>query len=212
MTLAAIDGGMSYHTRTLRQGPYESLFSYLIPLPELAETDLSAFPTLLVPCRTNGNRLAERRDVFKRYLDQGGFLVVLGETRPDLFLEGVDLEPVPTNFWWWLQPGADLGVRVAEPAHPLMTRLRQADLTWHIHGTFRKLGGGTALAVWQDDEKGGPILVDAQRGSGRLLITTLDPIYHHGSGFMPTTTRFLDVFLPWLAEETRLRKVATSVA
>jgi|TARA_R100000908_G_C3643589_1_gene78648 hypothetical protein len=33
---------------------------------------------------------------------------------------------------------------------------------------------------------------------GRMIVTTLDPMYHHGSHFMPATTRFLDGFLPWL--------------
>jgi len=35
---------------------------------------------------------------------------------------------------------------------------------------------------------------------GQMILTTLDPFYHHGSHFMPATTRFLDGFLPWLRE------------
>lgn len=200
--IAAIDGGMSYHTRTLREGPYAPLFSTIIRLTDLAEADLTNHPTLLIPCRTNGQRLAEHRAKLADYVARGGFLVELGETRPDLFLDGVSFDPVPTNFWWWLEPGADLGVRITAPEHPLMARLNQADITWHVHGTLDLEEGGTTLAEWEDPEKGGPILVDSRRGQGRLLITTLDPIYHHGSGFMPATTRFLDVFLPWLAGET----------
>ena len=86
-----------------------------------------------------------------------------------------------------------------------MRQLPRADLTWHIHGTLRLAGGGRALAVWDDPERGGPILMESDRGRGRLMITTLDPVYHHGSGFMPATTRFLDTFLPWLSEETARR-------
>lgn len=29
-----------------------------------------------------------------------------------------------------------------------------------------------------------------------MIVTSLDPVYHHGSRFMPATTRFLDRFLP----------------
>jgi len=203
--IAAIEGGMSYHTRTLREGAYAPLFSAFIRLPDLAQADLSAHPTLLIPCRTNGQRLVEHRAQLADYVAGGGFLIVMGETRPDLFLDGVVFEPVPTNFWWWLEAGADLGVRIKAPEHPLMTRLTQADVTWHVHGTVQLADGGTELVAWYDPLKGGPILIDSRRGKGRLMITTLDPIYHHGSGFMPATTRFLDVFLPWLAEETRNR-------
>lgn len=200
--LAAIDAGLSYHTRTLRTGRFASLFRELIDLRDLGETDLSPFPTLLIPCRTNGTRLAPHAAKLARYVDDGGFLVVLGETHPELFLDGVTVNPVPTNFWWWLEPGADLGVRVTMPDHPLMRRLPVADLTWHIHGTLTLAEGGTVIAAWDDPRRGGAIFLDCDRGLGRLMVTTLDPIYHHGSGFMPATSRFLDAFLPWLAEES----------
>ncbi|MEM9754356.1 MAG: hypothetical protein AAF914_00100 [Pseudomonadota bacterium] len=203
--LAAIDGGMAYHTRTLRQGRFAPLFDALIRLPALSDADLSQFSTIVIPCRTNGRRLARDRDRLAAFVDAGGFLVVLGETRPNLFLDGVTFDPVPTNFWWWLDPGADLGVRISAPHHPLMASLSPADVTWHVHGTLHLAEGGTTLASWQSGDRGGPIMVETQRGHGRLLLTSLDPVYHHGSGFMPATTRFLDVFFPWLAAETQAR-------
>jgi hypothetical protein len=46
-----------------------------------------------------------------------------------------------------------------------------------------------------------PILyVDEVTTKGRMVVTSLDPFYHHGSHFMPATTRFLDGFLPWVRE------------
>ena len=39
---------------------------------------------------------------------------------------------------------------------------------------------------------------DCATTPGRMIVTALDPMYHHGSHFMPATTRFLDGFLPWL--------------
>lgn len=41
---------------------------------------------------------------------------------------------------------------------------------------------------------------------GRLVVTSLDPFYHHGSHFMPATTRFLDRFLPNLVAWTRQKR------
>jgi hypothetical protein len=39
------------------------------------------------------------------------------------------------------------------------------------------------------------------------MVATLDPFYHHGSFFVPATTRFLDGFLAWTDAEFR-RSVA----
>ncbi|WP_395021680.1 hypothetical protein [Dongia sp.] len=51
-------------------------------------------------------------------------------------------------------------------------------------------------------ESGQPILyIDQVSTAGRIVLTSLDPFYHHGSYFMPAATRFLDGFLPWMREE-----------
>ena len=52
------------------------------------------------------------------------------------------------------------------------------------------------------DPLGSIFYEDTVSTSGRLLITSLDPMYHHGSHFMPATTRFLDGFLPYLKGTT----------
>ena len=198
MSIASGDGGMAYHARTLREGRFAGAFDRLIPLRSLGEADLGAHRALLIPCRTHGERLATLRDVLAAYMRGGGTLVVLGETRPDLFLDGVTLRVVPTNYWWWLEAEGRLDVRVVDRAHPLLREVDEADLRWHVHGTH-DVEGGRELVRYEDREEGGAVMVEASRGAGRLLVTTLDPVYHHGSGFMPATTRFLEVFVPWLA-------------
>ena len=133
------------------------------------------------------------------YLDQGGTIVATGESNSELFLPGITFTPQPTNFWWWLTPGADLGVRIAAPDHPLFSSLGQKDITWHLHGWFDPPEGVEVLAVNGEDK---PILyVDDVTTRGRLVVTSLDPFFHHGSHFMPATTRFLDGFLPWMRNE-----------
>ncbi|MEM6741610.1 MAG: hypothetical protein AAF646_15990 [Pseudomonadota bacterium] len=204
-TIAALDGGLAYHTRTLRAPPFAAHFGPLIDLRALGETDLSGLPCLMIPCRTNGARLAAHKAQLATYLEAGGVLVVMGETHPERFLDGVHVAPEPTNFWWWLEAGAELGVRIAAPDHPLMVGLRESDATWHIHGALTFDAPSQTLLSWDgssavDGSKrwGGAILAEQRRGAGQLVVTTLDPIYHHGSGFMPATTRFLERFLPAL--------------
>ncbi|MEM1418849.1 MAG: hypothetical protein AAGH15_28410, partial [Myxococcota bacterium] len=194
-----VDGGMAYHTRTLREGRFARYFDALFDLRTLDDVDLAPWPTLVIPCRTPGMRLAAHREQLAHYMDAGGRLVVLGETRPDLFLEGVRFARVPTNFWWWLEPEGQLDVRITDPTHPLFERVGEADLRWHVHGTLTLAFPARELVRWEDPETGGAIMVEAERGRGQLLLTTLDPTYHHGSGFMPATTRFLEGFVPWLA-------------
>lgn len=46
----------------------------------------------------------------------------------------------------------------------------------------------------------GVLLCEDRAGSGRLLVSTLDPFYHHGGGCIPQATRFLYALLDWLAE------------
>lgn len=73
------------------------------------------------------------------------------------------------------------------------------DMTWHHHGHFTPAPGAVSLV---DHVDGGSIFYDDRVSTrGRMLVTSLDPFYHHGSHFMPTTTRFLDGFLPWLHSE-----------
>ena len=50
--------------------------------------------------------------------------------------------------------------------------------------------------------QGSILYEDCVSTPGRMLVTSLDPCYHHGSYFMPATTRFLRGFLPWLQDYT----------
>ena len=125
----------------------------------------------------------------------------MGESRNDLWLPEVRQTLTPTNWWWWLEDGADLGVTLTAPDHPLLSQMGKDDVSWHIHGHFDPPQGAEVLIADADGKA--LMYLDEATHQGRLLVTSLDPIYHHGSHFMPATTRFLDRFLPnlrhWLA-------------
>ena len=191
--LAAIDNGSSYHHDALTSGPAAGIFDQILPLRDLDDAMLADVATLLVTCRCNGRWLAERREVFTRFLSRGGYLIVMGETRPDLWLAGIGFDLRETNFWWWLESEASLGIRVANHDHPLLAGMSDKDLTWHEHGVLTGPASLQTLVVNREDK---PVMVEGAYGGGRLFITTLDPFYHHGSWFMPATTRFLKKFLP----------------
>jgi hypothetical protein len=124
----------------------------------------------------------------------------MGESGSHEWLPHVAFTPTPTNWWWWLTPGADLGVRIAAPDHPLLAGMADRDVTWHLHGHFAPPEGAQVLVR---DAAGRAVMLDDPVSTpGRMIVTSLDPVYHHGSHFMPATTRFLDRFL------SNLRRVA----
>ena len=196
MSILAVHPGAYYHIESFESPRYRDYFDRLVRPEDLSDVQLEDYAVLLIPCRTPADRLEEHKGRLRAYLDHGGTIVATGESESQLFLPGISFTPQPTNFWWWLTPGADLGVRIAAPEHPLFEKLGQRDITWHLHGWFDAPEGAEILAV---NGEGKPILyIDAVTTKGRMVITSLDPFFHHGSHFMPATTRFLDGFLPWM--------------
>jgi len=197
--IAALDGGASYHFFALTDPVVAPALDATIDLRGLAAGDLDGFDTVVVPCRSNPALLAEKAEARRAVLARGGMLVVLGETEPDRWLPSIALEPVPTDFWWWREEGTDLGVEIAAPDHPLARHLDRAAATWHVHGLLTPPPGATSVIEWA--ERGSLLYDHPGYGGGRLVVTTLDPLYHLGSFFMPATRRFAAGLFAWLAEE-----------
>jgi len=199
MSILAVHPGAYYHIESFESPRFAGYFDRLVRPEDLGSVDLHAFNVVLIPCRTPADRMEASKEQLLAYLDQGGTIVATGESESQRFLPGIAFTPQPTNFWWWLTPGADLGVRIAAPDHPLFARLTQRDVTWHLHGWFDPPEGVQVLAV---NGEGKPILyIDEVTTRGRMVITSLDPFFHHGSHFMPATTRFLEGFLPWMRND-----------
>jgi hypothetical protein len=204
MSILAVHPGAYYHIESFEAPRYARYFDRLVRPEELPAVALQDHAVIVIPCRTPADRMAGHASRLRAYLDAGGTVIATGENDCQLYLPGVKFTAQPTNWWWWLAPGADLGVRIAAPAHPLFRRLAQKDLTWHLHGWFDVPEGAEVLAV---NECGRPILyVDEVTTKGRMILTSLDPFYHHGSHFMPATTRFLDGFLPWVRDELDVKE------
>jgi hypothetical protein len=200
--ICAVDGGTYYHHEALHGTRYRGWFDRLIDLRRLPQAELTDCDVLVVTCRSHPGPLRAARERFARFLAAGGTVVAMGETQSHTWLPRVSWSHRPTNFWWWLERGASPGYVVAAPAHPLFRHLTLADATWHYHGVFAPPAGATALITLEAD--GGCLLYeDEVSTAGRMIVTSLDPFYHHGSHFMPATTRFLDGFLPWLASLQR---------
>lgn len=198
--LAAIDGGTYFHHRTLKEPPFARYFDRVIYVRDVPFTELDVFDVVLVPCRLNAHLIAPLAGQLLDFWKGGGTLVAMGETHQDRWLPNIRLTPTETNFWWWLEPGADLGIQIAEPEHPLFRHIDREAATWHLHGYFTTSENQLSLIETREGEC---ILLEdsVTHAPGRLIATTLDSCYHHGSHFMPATTTFLSGFLPWLSEK-----------
>ncbi len=199
--LATLHPGASFHHETLDGPRYRDLFARRIRPEALSAGPLIDVRVLFVPCRTNPLRLAKHWPLLAAFLSAGGTLIAMGETFQDEWIPGVSFHPVETNFWWWREPGAELGVSVAIPDHPLLEGIGKKEVTWHLHGWYDLPPGAEAMVT--DREGRAIVYEDRTSFGGRLIVTSLDPCFHHGSHFMPATTLFLDRFLPNLSRFAR---------
>ncbi len=196
MRIAFVDGGTYYHHATFHDPELRDYFDASIYVLDLPVADLSEYDCLYIASRQNPVDLIAARQVIADFLAAGKTLVAWGESRAEQWLDGIRWAPCETNFWWWLTPGADSGLRLAAAEHSLFRHIGLQDATWHRHGVLQPPAGAVSLI---DAVEGGSVLYEDRISTpGRLIVSTLDPCYHHGSYFMPATTRFLHGFLPWL--------------
>lgn len=204
--ILAVYGGSAPHHRALSEPRYAGWLAGTVYLPDLPEADLGDHDVVLVPERLHAGKLHQARPRLLTALAEGRTVVVFGEQsvyadHPAGWLPGIDWTDTPTNYWWWLDPSATSGLQAHLPSHDLWRHLRLEDVTWHHHGLLRSPPGAEVLVSHSSGDGSGAVLyVDAVSTAGTLVVATLDPLYHFGSYFMPATERFLDGFLPWLAE------------
>lgn len=203
--LAAVYSGSAPHRRALGTAKYaRHLTGGLLYLPELAATDLTGYDGLIIPERMHRGLLTVAAPRIHALLDAGGTVVAFagGEPIPE-FLPNVSWEHRATNYWWWLERGASLGLRSPNPDHALFDHVRLRDCTWHYHGVLRPPPGADVLVALPSGEA--LLYVDEVSTPGRIVVSTLDPMSHYGSHFMPATERFLDGFLPWFSSLSAVR-------
>ncbi len=199
--LAAVDAGTYYHHESLYGARFAGAFDAVIYAPHLPNADLSSIDILLITCRTDPAVLAPAAQNLQRFVAGGGTLVAMGSTGPHSWLPGVSWTDTPTNFWWWKE-GGELGLIAASPHDRFFEYVPLNNAIWHHHGAFAPPPG--AVSLIEARGLGSVLYLDqVSLAPGTLLITALDPFYHHGSHFMPATTRFISGFLPFLRDDPR---------
>ncbi len=197
-TILAVDGGTYFHHFSYADPQVARFIARRVHVRELATVALADFDVVLLPCRMDPDALLPHAARLRAYLDGGGTVVSLNAEGAEEFLPAVTFAPAEVNFWWWLSPDVDPGIRVTRPNHPLFRHVQAGDVVWHYHGVLTPPPGAVSLV--EVEGRGSLFYVDRVSTAGRLVVSTLDPVFHHGSNFMPSATRLLYGLMPWLAE------------
>ncbi|WP_022724163.1 hypothetical protein [Rhodopseudomonas sp. B29] len=208
MTVAVLDSGTYYHHEAIFGERFRDRFDRVIYTPALTSADLAEPTLLIVPDRTNPALLRQHQPLLTDYLGRGRTLVVLGECEAETWAPGVRTAGRPTNFWWWLDPTQKPPHQFVAPEHEMFGYIAPESTIWHIHGVLFPPAGAQPLVAVPEDRNGrdpaGVLLYDDRVTTpGRLVVSMLDPFYHHGSRFMPAATRFLDGLLRWAQHAAR---------
>jgi hypothetical protein len=195
---AILYSGHSYHYEFINNEKFMPFYNDYIYILDLSKIDLTPYDMIIIPARTNQEVLYEYKDKFLHFLNEGKWLISLGEVyRP--WLPNTGWEFCKTNFSWWIKEGGELPLIAPDPGHSLFNYITIDDARWHYHGTFWPPEGARIVLT---NEKGGAIIYeDDVSFKGRLIATTLDPTYHIGARFIPQTEAFLYGFLRWIQDE-----------
>lgn len=198
-SILALHGGTYFHQVSYTDPALRPYLGRVVHVRHATDADFDAADTVLLPCRVDPDLMLPHAGRIARVLERGGTVAALATEGAQEFLPGVTWSPREVNFWWWVEDGAEPGITVTRPEHPMFTAVEPQDCIWHYHGVYTPPAGALSLVEAAD---GGCILYDDRVTTpGRLIVAALDPLFHHGNHFMPAASRFIAAFLPWLAQE-----------
>lgn len=197
MKKAIITGGSSHHQHffTNKNGKYGKFFDKKIYLLDLKDESLEDFDYVVMASRLHPKFVLENKQKLLDYLQKGGNLVIFPDLCEQLF-DFIKYEFSPVNFWWWILPGADLYLYKVDEKADFWRFLELRECKWHYHGIFKHDDKTQKIIA---DSLGFSVLCkDAHHFKGSIYFSALDPDFHLGQGFMPTTEPFFDKLMEWI--------------
>lgn len=170
-----------------------------IYLPKNDPRDLAELDVIIVGDRLHPGQRARFEPAIREALDDSNkTVIVLGENTVENWLPHLSYTFRPTVFWLW-RTGGDNGTRLRCEDDPAWDYFSKKAMNWHHHGLLHPPAGARSLVTMEEDgqEIGSILFIDELNQPARLLVTTMDPTYHHGSGFMPGATELLYSLLRW---------------
>jgi len=187
--IAALDSGTAFHIVSLHKEPFNKYFKKVLYLRTLTSKQLEDIDILIVTCSSSIEQLVSHKEIFYEFLQQGKTLVVMGRNNPDRWLKDIKTIPLPFDYWWWLDKNKSIDLTVKQKEHPLFDFIAFKDMIWHYHDGFEIPKNAQSIIEHKTIEASVYFELDDYYG-GNLIVTSLDPFYHHGSFFMPNATKF----------------------
>lgn len=142
-----------------------------------------------VPEGTPRRRLTALAPRLEHLLERGGTVLLFGDQQAGW----------PVSVRWIYRPAGGAGkTTVPTTARGFAARVGAAATALHHHGVLEPPAGSCVLLTAVDGAA--VAYLDRQTTRGTLLVTTLDPLSHFGTTGAPNAARFLDAFLPWVAD------------
>lgn len=199
---AIITGGASFHHYFFqnKNKKYENFFHHRIYFLDIDKVDFGEFDYIVLASRLNAEYLMPHKQKFLSYLESGGHIISFGEVTKQ-YLPNILWQEYPVNFWWWLIPGADTPLYIQENGKQLFSKMNVDAAKWHYHGAFYPPKNSQKILTNELDEC---IIYKDTTFRGNLYVTSLDPDFHLGQGFMPKTEGFFDNFMEWAELDMRV--------
>lgn len=193
--IAILTNGMTFHNRFFAMTEYRDFYDDVIHIEDLHKTDLSIYDTLIVTDRLSIPHLKRNQAKMIAFINSGKRLFIFGEVLDNWF-PTIDWQDSVVNFSWWVKPQGDLPLVERNEYHDLYEYVTLKDMKWHYHGTFQPPEG--AFSLVDNDEGRSIFYVDNTSFKGELVVTSLDPIFHIGLGFIDQTKPFMTGLTKWL--------------
>ncbi|MBQ9991195.1 MAG: hypothetical protein IJP31_09705 [Lachnospiraceae bacterium] len=210
---AVITGGMAFHQKFFRNknGKYADFYNKRVYAADMGDFRFADYDYVVLASNLNAKFLLPYKEEILEYLENGGHIVSLGDSMKE-YLPNIRWQSYPTNFWWWRMEGADMPLYAVESNDGGKTFVKQPERTkeglfskidvrvakWHCHGAFYPPAESESILVNELDEA---IIYKDLSFKGNLYVMSLDPDYHFGQGFMPTTEPFFDALMEWIEED-----------
>lgn len=201
---AIITAGSSYHHYFFKnkEAKYQNFFNTKIYFLELQDYNLHDFDYIVISSRVNAKHLKKFKNIFREYLKNGGTIVAFNVESSE-YLPNIRWQDYEVNFWWWLTRGADLPLYPTIDGLPLFKQMDITQAKWHYHGAYYPPKNSKKILVNELQEA---IIYKDETLGGMLFVTSLDPDYHFGQGFMPKTEGFFDNFMNYIQTQVELKK------
>jgi len=193
--IAILTNGCSFHKRFFEMEEYKGFYDDVIHIQDLENISLSKYDTLIVTERLSIPYLKRNQGKFIRFINEGKRLLIFGEVL-DHWFPTIDWKDSEVNFSWWVKPQGDLPLIERNNIHELYEYVTLKDMKWHYHGTFQPPAG--AFSLVDNDEGRSIFYIDNVSFKGELIVTSLDPIFHIGLGFIDQTKPFMHGLTKWL--------------